>query len=105
MKRLFIILILFASTQFLVAAPGPDSESSKKGKTELTEAQKERAAEMQTRLDEIKSMDFKSMTKDERKDIRMELKNMKEEAKRDGNGIYLSLGAIIVILLVLILVT
>lgn len=104
MKRLFIILILFASSQFLVAAPGPGNDS-KKADTELTEAQKERAVEMQTRLDEIKSMDFKSMSKTEKKDVRKELRDMKEEAKRANNGIYLSVGAIIVILLILILVT
>jgi hypothetical protein len=72
---------------------------------ELTEAQKERLAEIQTRVDEIKAMDFSDMSKDEIKDVRMELKDMKEEAKRASGGVYISVGAIIIILLLLILLT
>jgi len=104
MKKLLLLLVFFASSQFLIAAPIA-SNDSKKDKTELTESQKAREVEMQTRLDEIKSMDFKSMSKDEIKDVRSELKAMKEESKKDGGGIYISVGAIIIILLVIILLT
>ncbi|WP_296703127.1 hypothetical protein [Algoriphagus sp.] len=103
MKKLLAVFALFLSVQFLQAEPISDKES-KKDKTELTEAQKIRAKEMQARLDEIKAMDFKSMSKDEIKDIRSELKDMKEEAKAEGKGLYLSIGAIIIILLLLILI-
>lgn len=102
MKKLLAICALFLSIQFVQAAPSNDKES-KKGKNELTEAQKIRAEEMHERLDEIKALDFKSMSKEEIKDIRTELKEMKEEAKADGNGLYLSVGAIIIIILLLIL--
>jgi hypothetical protein len=104
MKKLFAILALFFSTQLLMAVPTNDSKTNK-GETELTEAQKERLAEIQLRVDEIKAMDFSTMSKDEKKDVRMELKEMKEEAKRAGGGVYISVGAIIIILLILILVT
>tara|TARA_R110002072_G_scaffold216077_1_gene373230 strand:+ start:181792 stop:182253 length:462 start_codon:yes stop_codon:yes gene_type:complete len=104
MKKLFAILALVFSANMLVAAPAID-ENSKKEKTELTEAQKERLAEIEARVDEIKAMDFSAMSKDEKKDVRMELKDMKEEAKRAGGGVYISVGAIIIILLILILVT
>ncbi|MEN2280647.1 hypothetical protein AAGF08_00815 [Algoriphagus sp. SE2] len=104
MKKLIAIFALFLSVQFIQAEPANDKES-KNGKTEMTEAQKIRAEEMKQRLDEIKSMDFKSMSKDEIKEIRSELKEMKEEAKADdGKGLYLSVGAIIIILLLLILI-
>lgn len=104
MKKLFAILALVFSANMLLAAPVTD-ESSKNEKTELTEAQKERLAEIQVRVDEIKGMDFSTMSKDEKKDVRMELKDMKEEAKRAGGGVYISVGAIIIILLLLILLT
>ncbi|WP_373396346.1 hypothetical protein V8V91_16750 [Algoriphagus halophilus] len=103
MKKLLAIFALFLSIQFVQAEPAIENES-KKGKTELTEAQKMRAAEMKARLDEIKAMDFKSMSKDEIKDIRTELKEMKAEAKAEGGGIFLSVGAIIIIILLLILI-
>lgn len=104
MKKLFAILALVFSAHMLVAAPAND-DNSKKEKTELTEAQKERLAEIQTRVDEIKAMDFSEMSKEEIKDVRSELKDMKEEAKRAGGGVYISVGAIIIILLLLILLT
>ncbi|TXE14652.1 hypothetical protein [Algoriphagus aquimarinus] len=104
MKKLFAILALVFSANMLFAAPAND-ENSKKEKTELTEAQKERLVEIEARVDEIKSMDFSTMSKDEKKDVRMELKDMKEEAKRAGSGVYISVGAIIIILLILILLT
>jgi len=104
MKKLFAILALVFSANMLVAAPAT-VENSKNEKTELTEAQKERLAEIQVRVDEIKGMDFSTMSKDEKKDVKMELRDMKEEAKRAGGGVYISVGAIIIILLVLILVT
>ena len=104
MKKLLAIFALFLSVQFVQAAPSNDNDS-KKEKTELTEAQKQRAAEMQARLDEIKAMDFKSMTKEEKKEVRNELKDMRVEAKAAGNGVYISVGAIIIILLLLILLT
>jgi DNA-binding transcriptional regulator WhiA len=98
MKKILTILALFLSVQFVNATPEKDP------KKELTEAQQIRLAEMEERLEEIKAMDFKSMSKDEIKSVRSEMKEMKEEAKKAGNGVYLSVGAIIIILLILILV-
>jgi DNA-binding transcriptional regulator WhiA len=98
MKKLLTILAIFLSVQFVEATPTNDP------KKELTEAQQLRLAEMEQRLEEIKAMDFKSMSKDEVKSVRFELKEMKKEAKRAGNGVYISVGAIIVILLLLILI-
>lgn len=104
MKKLLAVFALFISTQVLFAAPAKDHEG-KKDKTELTEAQKEKLVEIEARIDEIKAMDFSDMSKEEIKDVRMELKEMKKEAKRAGGGVYISVGAIIIILLILILVT
>jgi len=98
MKKVLTILAIFLSVQFVEATPKNDP------KKELTEAQQIRLAEMEQRLEEIKAMDFKSMSKDEVKSVRVELKEMKKEAKRAGNGVYISVGAIIVILLLLILI-
>lgn len=97
MKKILTILAIFLSVQFVSATPKNDP------KKELTEAQQIRATEMRERLEEIKAMDFKSMSKEEIKSIKTEMKEMKEEAKKVNNGIYLSLGAVIVIILLLIL--
>lgn len=104
MKKFLALVALVFSAQLLVAAP-TTHVNSKKDKVELTDAQTARLAEIQSRVDEIKEMDFSKMDKTEKKDVRMELKEMKEEAKRAGGGVYISVGAIIVILLILILIT
>jgi hypothetical protein len=97
MKKVIIILALVLGVQFAEASPLKDP------KKELTEAQKTRLAEMETRLIEIKSMDFKSMSKVEIAAIKSEMKDMKAEARVTGNGVYFSVGAIIIIILLLIL--
>lgn len=97
----------FLSFLFLLTSTSPVAmaKAEKKGKPELTAEQELRLEEIQTRLVEIKSMDFGEMSKNELKEVKKELKELNKEAKQNGGGIYLSVGAIIVILLVLILLT
>lgn len=58
---------------------------------------------MYDRLEEIKAMDKSEMTRVEKKALRKEVRDIKSELKRTGNGVYLSVGAIIIIILLLIL--
>ncbi len=97
MKNLILLLSFFLIVQ------NADALGEKNPKNDLTPTQQIRVAEIENRLEEIKAMDFKSMSKSEIKDVRSEMKEMKEEARAIGGGIYLSIGAIIVILLLLIL--
>ena len=55
------------------------------------------------RLDEIKAMDKSKMSSAEKKELRKEVRTIKTELKSSGNGVYLSVGAIIIIVLLLIL--
>ncbi len=100
-------LAYFLSILFLMAAfvPASTAKTPNKEKPELTEEQQTRLAEIENRVEEIKSSDFSEMSKEERKEMRDELREMKKEAKEIGGGVYLSVGAIIIILLILILVT
>jgi hypothetical protein len=97
MKNLILLLAFF------LIVLNTDAMPNNNPKTELTPAQQVRVTEIENRLEEIKSMDFKSMSKNELKEVRMEMKEMKKEARALGNGIYLSVGAIIIIILLLIL--
>ncbi|MBP6181628.1 hypothetical protein [Flavobacterium sp.] len=58
---------------------------------------------MLSRLDEIKAMDKSSMKSSEKKALRKEVRAINAELKSTGNGVYLSVGAIIIIILLLIL--
>ncbi len=74
--------------------------------TELTEQQvAARMSTMTKRVEEIKKMDRSLLTKQEKKELKNELKDMNKAAKAMGQGgVYLSVGAIIIIILLLILI-
>ena len=56
------------------------------------------------RLKEIKSMDKSEMTRADKKALRKEVREIKATMKASGNGLYISLGAAIIIILLLILI-
>ncbi len=67
---------------------------------------KEVSAEVKTlllRLEEIKKMDKSELSSTERKEVRKEVRTIKSTLRASGNGVYLSIGAIIIIGLLLIL--
>lgn len=104
MKKTLLVFFLLTTGSMAMADSGNKSDSNK-DKIELTEAQQERLVEMESRVEEIKAMDLMSMSKDERRDVRDELKSMKSEARELGSGVYISVGAIIIILLLLLILT
>ena len=55
------------------------------------------------RLKEIKKMDKSEMTKVEKTELRNEVKTIKTTLRTSHSGVYLSVGAIIIIILLLIL--
>jgi len=61
---------------------------------------------MLTRLETIKAMDVNTLTKAEKKSLRREVKSIKKEMKttNTSNGVYISVGAAIIIVLLLILI-
>jgi hypothetical protein len=75
----------------------------KNTKPSLTENQKARIEVITKRIDVIKSIDKAQLSREERKNLRNELIEMKKELKVTNGGVYLSVGAIIIILLILIL--
>lgn len=60
------------------------------------------AKQIENRLVEIRNLSKTNLTSVEKKDLRKEVKSLRREAR--GNGIYLSVGAIIIIILLLILI-
>ena len=67
------------------------------------EHREEIANRLKSRLEEIRAMDTKNMTKSEKKALRTEVKTIKKELAQISGGVYLSVGAIILIALLLIL--
>ncbi len=79
--------------------------AAKEPAKQLTEQQQAQVQEIQRRVEEIRSMDKSDLTRQERKELRTELREMKQQANAiSGGGVYLSVGAIIIIILILILI-
>lgn len=99
MKKLhYCLMILMLS---LITIPTNMMASEKNPATP-----KEVPAEVKTmlnRLEEIKEMDKSTLSSSDKKELRKEVKTIKQNLRATGNGVYLSVGAIIIIILLLIL--
>ena len=62
-----------------------------------------RGQQLMQRLEEIKAMNKSELTRLEKKALRNEVRDIKKEAKEIKGGVYLSVGAIIIVILLLIL--
>lgn len=98
--------IYFLATAILlsVASPVVMAKDSKPAEKPLTEQQQARLQNIEQRVLEIRKMDKSSLSRQDRKELRKELQEMKKEAKALSGGVYLSVGAIIIIILLLILI-
>jgi len=85
---------------FVLAAASPLQTTANSTNPATVEA---RVVELEKRLEEIKSIDRKSLSREERKALRHEVKEIKKELQGISGGVYLSIGAIILVALLLIL--
>lgn len=77
---------------------------SKEAIATMTDEQKAaHLEEIKARVAEIKAMDRSTLTKEDRKALRKELREMRREAKA-VTGVYISVGALIIIILLLIII-
>ena len=91
-----LVLMLLSSTSF--AKPHAKAVA-------LTAEQQARIVQIDARVHEIKAMNLASLSRQERKALRKEVIQLKKEAGGIATGgVYLSVAAIIIILLVLILI-
>lgn len=65
-------------------------------------AESAEAKALVTRLDEIKAIDMSTLKSTEKKELRKEVRSIKRELKDISGGVYVSAGALILILILLI---
>lgn len=97
---LMVVLSATFSPQYMVASTPDPITMTDPVNPELPE----RVKTLLSRVDEIRAIDKSTLTRAERKALRKELRTINTELKSTGNGIYLSIGAIIIIILLLILI-
>lgn len=80
------------------------ASANEKSNKALTADQQVKLEVLTNRVEQIRSMDKSNLSRAEKQALRSELKVMKSEANAIGNGgIYLSITALLVIILILIL--
>jgi hypothetical protein len=95
--------LLFALVLMLLSSIGFAKPHAKA--VALTAEQEARIVQIDARVHEIKAMDLSALSRQERKALRKEVIQLKKEAGGIATGgVYLSVAAIIIILLVLILI-
>lgn len=106
MKKLvisvFAVFMMFAVIPTQLHAIAKTAATTTMAATEPVES--EVANTLKSRLNEISQIDRSNMTRLEKKELRKEVRAIKSELKNLNGGVYLSVGAIILIVLVLILV-
>jgi hypothetical protein len=90
--------LLFLTVSLPVSAAVADPASSP------VKTENPRAQQLLQRLEVIRGMDRSELTRTERKELRKEVKGIKKEMKAMKGGVYLSIGAILIIILLLILI-
>lgn len=97
---------MFFLTFFMLLSLAPlqskaEPTATLKEKTKKVES--EEAKVLLARLDAIKALDKSDMTREQKKELRKEVRTIKSNLADLGQGVYLSAGGIIIILLILIL--
>ena len=108
MKRKYITGLMAVSFTVLMAAPsvaGSVEPMSKKELSALNDKQAEdRVLRLSQRVNELKATDFENLPKHERKEIKNEMREIKKELDFLNNRVTLSVGALIIIVLLIILI-
>ena len=94
----------FAKTMCLIVLlAGALPAMATTNKKTIPESREAEAIQLQNRLEEIKALDKSTLTRSEKKALRGEVREIKKELATMAGGVYLSIGAIVLIALLLIL--
>lgn len=99
-KQIYLLAALLCLTLVAPSVMAKDIKS----KPEMTSSEIARVELIQKRVEEIRNLDKSELSREDRKQLRNELQELKREVKSMSGGVYLSVGAIIIIILVLILI-
>ena len=96
-KIIYITLSLFLLVGVAQAAEKKETKA-------LSTAQQVKLNQITARVAEIKKIDQSSLSQEDKKELKSELMEMKKEAKGiSGGGIYISITALLVIIIILII--
>ena len=105
---LFAFMMIFTLGASTVFANKPDSKTSSDNLTAPAKTENKLSNEEMSRLtkrvEEIRDMDKTNMTRTEKREMKKELKSIKENVKRNGGYIYIGGSTLLIIILILLLI-
>ena len=101
-KIVFCLMAACLSMTFLPLQSSAATVAEPSSLVEPTPAESAEAKTLLLRLDEINKMDKSKLNSSEKKDLRKELKSIRNNLKDIGTGIYLSGAAVILIIILLV---
>jgi peptidoglycan hydrolase CwlO-like protein len=103
----FVIVMIFTFSSAIAFASNKDAKTDAEKsavpvKTE-NKLSEEEISRLTKRVEEIRNMDKSDLNAKERKEMRKELKGIKENVKKSGGTIYISGAALVLIIILVIL--
>ena len=100
-KAIFIIAIILSNFSINNLNAKSHNETAPLTQTEISA--KQNSSILINRINEINAMDKSKLSKKEKTQLKSELKRMKAQVSNTRNGIYISTGAVLLIILIIIL--
>ncbi len=101
MKTHKVIKSLFVAAMMALASPAFAVTAEPVSLTEETPGQK--IERLQKRVEEIHAMDKSKMSRAEKKALKKEAREIRDEVKALSGGVYISIGALLIIILLILL--
>jgi hypothetical protein len=104
-KIVFCLMATFLSVAFIPvhASATNDPVKTSTAPAPLSPVEAAKVITLESRLKEIDAMEKSDLDKSEKKELRKEVKSIKHELNAIGDGVYISAGALILILILVIL--
>ncbi len=106
---IFVFMLVFslsATTTFAEKADAKTvSEEITVKKITETELSEEEVKHLTLRVEEIRKMDKSDLTLEEKHELRSELKEIKENARRGSSTIYIGTGTLLLIIILILILT
>jgi hypothetical protein len=104
MKKIILVVMAICLSFTLIPLQSSAATSSAPTSTPLTKPEEAAEAKVLTlRLTEISTMDMSKLNSSDKKNLRHEVRSIKRELKDISGGVYISAGALIVILILAII--
>jgi hypothetical protein len=108
-KTIFLgILLIFTLSSTIAFASKTNSKAATENAATVAKTENKLTAEevavMTARVEEIRNMDKSNMTSMEKRELRKESMAIKENVRKDGGVIYVSVGTVLLIVLIIVLI-